>query len=81
MYPVIDKSECINSGLCEKRYPILNDMKINNHPKVYACYNLDEEIRKESSSGGVFTLLTSRVLMKVELYMVLLLMIVSRLSI
>lgn len=59
-YPVADKSKCINCGVCEKRCPILNDMISTNQPKAYACYNLDEQIRKESSSGGVFTLLASK---------------------
>lgn len=61
-YPNIDKEKCIDCGLCEKRCPILNDMKVNNNPKAYACYNLNEEIRKESSSGGIFTLLASNII-------------------
>lgn len=61
-YPKIDKEKCIDCGLCEKRCPISNDMKVNNNPKAYACYNLDEEIRKESSSGGIFTLLASNII-------------------
>lgn len=61
-YPKIDKEKCIDCGLCEKRCPILNDMRVNNEPKAYACYNLDEEIRKESSSGGIFTLLASNII-------------------
>lgn len=58
-YPAVDKEKCIECGLCEKRCPILNDMSIENTPHAYACYNKDEEIRKESSSGGIFTLLAS----------------------
>lgn len=63
-YPVIDKEKCIDCRLCEKRCPLLNDMKIENNPRAYACYNMDEKIRKESSSGGVFTLLASNVIEK-----------------
>lgn len=63
-YPEVDKEKCINCGLCEKRCPILNDMSIDNEPKAYACYNLDEEVRKESSSGGIFTLLASHIIDK-----------------
>lgn len=61
-YPKIDKEKCIDCGLCEKRCPILNDMRVNNDSKAYACYNLDEEIRKESSSGGIFTLLATNII-------------------
>lgn len=61
-YPTVDKEKCIECGLCEKRCPILNDMSIENTPYAYACYNKDEEIRKESSSGGIFTLLASYII-------------------
>lgn len=61
-YPAVDKEKCIECGLCEKRCPILNDMNIENTPQAYACYNKDEEIRKESSSGGIFTLLASYII-------------------
>lgn len=61
-YPEVDKNQCIDCGLCEKRCPILNDMKVDNQPIAYACYNKDESIRKESSSGGVFTLLATLVI-------------------
>ena len=63
-YPEVDVNQCINCGLCEKRCPILNDMKVDNQPRAYACYNKDEIIRKGSSSGGVFTLLASLVIEK-----------------
>lgn len=61
-YPEVDKNQCIDCGLCEKRCPILNEMKVDNQPVAYACYNKDESIRKESSSGGVFTLLATLVI-------------------
>ena len=61
-YPVVDKVKCIECGLCEKRCPILNDRSIENTPQACACYNNDEEIRKESSSGGIFTLLASYII-------------------
>ena len=63
-YPEVDVNQCINCGLCEKRCPILNDMKVDNQSQAYACYNKDEIIRKGSSSGGVFTLLASLVIEK-----------------
>lgn len=35
-----------------------------NKKRAYACYNLNEEIRKESTSGGVFSLLAEYVIRK-----------------
>lgn len=61
-YPKVNYDLCINCGLCEKVCPILNDLSIDNSPKAYACFNRNENIRKESSSGGVFTLLASYVI-------------------
>lgn len=61
-YPVINEEKCVNCGLCEKVCPILTNKKISNKPKAYACINKDEEIRKDSSSGGVFSLLAEYVL-------------------
>lgn len=56
-YPQIDENNCIGCNLCEKVCPILNKKEIVNKPISYACYNKNEDIRKNSSSGGVFTLL------------------------
>lgn len=61
-YPVIDKEKCINCGLCEKVCPIKNNTKVDNNPIAYACFNKNEDIRKNSSSGGVFTLLASAII-------------------
>ncbi len=61
-YPKVNKEKCINCGLCEKVCPILNNNKIENNPKAYACINKDEEIRMQSTSGGIFTLLASAII-------------------
>jgi len=64
-YPVIDKDNCINCGLCEKVCPMLDyDDKIEklNKPKVYGAWNLNEKIREQSSSGGIFTVLAESIL-------------------
>lgn len=63
-YPQIDAIECISCGLCEKVCPIINrkaDEK-NKKKEAYACINLNEKIRLESSSGGVFSILAERVI-------------------
>lgn len=62
-YPKIDKDKCINCGLCKKVCPILNKHKINNHQqKGYIFQYQNTEIRKESTSGGVYTALAEYVL-------------------
>lgn len=63
-YPQIDREKCTSCGLCEKVCPILNNKKIENKPKAYACINKDESIRMQSTSGGMFTLLGMAIINK-----------------
>ncbi len=63
-YPCIDKENCINCGLCERICPVLKEYKGNPKGKAYACINKNEEIRRQSSSGGVFTLIAENVISK-----------------
>ena len=59
---VIDKKLCTNCGLCAKKCVALSPKYFNNPmPTCYAIAASDE-IRKVSSSGGVFTLLAKYVL-------------------
>ena len=61
--PVIDAERCIECGLCEKTCQIVTPLKIEKHePKAYAAYSVDEAMRMESSSGGVFTEIAKAVL-------------------
>lgn len=63
-YPVVEKEKCVKCMLCKKSCPILNDMNVVNSPLAYACYNLNENTRRESSSGGLFTLFATKVFEK-----------------
>lgn len=56
-YPLVDTTLCIDCKLCEKVCPIINDSTPQQPLKVYAAYNTDEEVRLQSSSGGIYTLL------------------------
>lgn len=63
-YPKVNEEKCINCGLCEKVCPIMNNNQISNTPKAYACINKDEDIRMQSTSGGIFTLLATAIINK-----------------
>ncbi len=60
LYPIVDKASCIDCGLCEKVCPIINQGAERKPLAVFAAKNPDEQIRKESSSGGIFTMLAER---------------------
>jgi len=61
-YPLVDYDKCIRCGSCIKACPIINKSIIQNEPKAYACINKNKEIRLESSSGGMFTLIAEHVI-------------------
>lgn len=63
-YPQINKLLCINCHLCEKVCPYLNVYKSQRPIIVYAAKNRDEELRLQSSSGGIFSLLAEAVIKK-----------------
>ena len=63
LYPSIDKTKCVDCGMCKKICPILNktrNEKINQ--KGYIFQYKDENIRKESTSGGFFTAIAEHIL-------------------
>lgn len=67
VYPEIDVKLCNKCGLCLKKCPSAPPaqpgMKTDgDFPKIYGGYVQDETIRKESSSGGVFTVLAEYML-------------------
>lgn len=62
LYPIVDNNLCINCGLCEKVCPIINQSKPRQPLRVFAAKNKNEEIRRQSSSGGVFTSLAEIVI-------------------
>ena len=65
LYPQVDTESCIDCGLCEKVCPMLHHSEEGQKPiAVYAAKNKDEEIRRTSSSGGVFTALAEEIIRK-----------------
>ena len=62
LYPVIDEQKCTNCGLCAKICPVKNPKYTNtSSPDCYAAMAKDD-IRKESSSGGIFPVLAYKCL-------------------
>lgn len=64
LYPKIDKEKCINCGLCEKVCPVKNAKKVEKKQKAYVFQNSNDEIRRESTSGGAFTAIAEYVIQK-----------------
>ena len=62
LYPVVDVEKCVNCGLCDRVCPILNPGVAPKDIRVYAAMCNDEEVRRTSSSGGVFYLLAEQAL-------------------
>lgn len=60
LYPVINETDCIDCGLCEKVCHELHPFEERHPLKVIAAINNDEEIRLKSSSGGIFYLLAEK---------------------
>lgn len=58
--PFIDNEECIKCKKCQRACPILNACKeTKGETQAFATYSVDDNIRYYSTSGGIFTLLSS----------------------
>lgn len=64
LYPIINTSLCVDCGLCEKVCPVINQNAPRKPHSIYAAYNKDEQVRLQSSSGGIFTLLAEETIKK-----------------
>ena len=62
LYPQVDVTRCIDCGKCEKVCHELVEAGEGKATGVYAAKNPDDEVRRASSSGGIFTLLAKYVL-------------------
>ena len=63
-YPEIDEEKCIKCNLCEKVCPAMQKKQSNNdkNPIVIAAWSKNNNIRLDSTSGGVFSELAKEVL-------------------
>lgn len=62
LYPLVNDDMCVDCKLCEKVCPIINQNEPRRPLKVYAAMHPDEDIRLNSSSGGIFTLLAEQII-------------------
>lgn len=62
--PKIDETKCKKCGLCKKVCPELNEVNKNEVKNCYAGWTLNKNVRKESTSGGLFAVLATMVLNK-----------------
>lgn len=68
-YPEVDNQRCTNCGLCENVCPMLHKPDFTqryDEPNVFAAYTNDEEIRLDSTSGGIYSMLAKEKLDKHE---------------
>lgn len=56
-YPEVDVEKCVECGLCEKVCPVLHQKEEIKPIEVKAAININEKVRINSSSGGVFSIL------------------------
>lgn len=62
LYPKLSLNQCIDCGLCERVCPENNPIAHCFPIGCYAAKNKEKEIRRESSSGGMFSLIADYVL-------------------
>lgn len=61
LQPVINEKSCINCNACANVCPVLKEYK-RSKGHYFACVSKDDNIRKTSSSGGVFSLLARKII-------------------
>lgn len=62
LYPVVEKNQCIQCHQCENVCPVQKTEQVYMNTKTFVGYNRDEEIRQQSSSGGIFSAIAEWIL-------------------
>ena len=61
-YPSVDLAKCVRCGRCTSVCPPLQERPVHTLPAAFAAWNREDAVRKDSTSGGVFTALAELVL-------------------
>ena len=62
-FPFIDSSKCVECGACMHACPAVEkQIYTSTEPKAFIVQNKDDEIRKQSTSGGAFTAIAKNIL-------------------
>ena len=59
---LIDSSKCVDCGRCKSVCPALNEVLKNEAPTEIYAFKANDEIRKNSTSGGAFAALATEIL-------------------
>lgn len=62
LYPNIDTNKCLNCGLCRSVCQLYNKNSYKTKYNVYGGFIKDDNIRKKSSSGGIFYAISEKIL-------------------
>lgn len=62
LYPIIDKERCIRCGMCVHICPMREKTALLETPQLYYGWVCDEQLRRKSSSGGIFSVLAEWIL-------------------
>ena len=62
LFPNVHPERCVHCGRCTKVCPVLHPMEARQAPAVFAAWNPDAVVRRDSSSGGVFSVMAEYVL-------------------
>lgn len=61
-YPAVDPEKCDGCGRCAASCPALRPKEKATLPAAFAAWNREEDVRRDSTAGGVFTALAEFVL-------------------
>lgn len=64
LYPSVNEDLCVNCGLCDKVCPIINHKPHSEKTQGYIIRNTDDDIVKDSTSGGAFSLFAENLMKK-----------------